>query len=199
MNIIILLIVSYLFGSIPSALIIGKKFYNKDIRMEGSGNLGGTNAGRVLGKKAGLIVTVLDVTKVLIPTLFARFFFKTNILDNFDLAALVGFIALIGHSYPVFARFRGGKGVSSFLGVGLVLNPIIALFIFIMWILLKRITNYVSISSMVSCMFAPFIILAIYGTRPAFYIMLAGALFIVYLHRTNIQRLLKGTENKIRK
>lgn len=199
MNTIILLIVSYLFGSIPSALIIGKKFYNKDIRLEGSGNLGGTNAGRVLGKKAGLIVTVLDVTKVLVPTLFARYFFKSGSLDNFDLAALVGFVALIGHSYPVFAGFKGGKGVSSFLGVGLVLNPLMALAIFAMWMILKRITNYVSVSSMFSCMSAPFFILGIYGIRPAFYIMLAGALFIVYLHRANIQRLLRGTENKIRK
>lgn len=192
MNIFILIVVAYLFGSIPSALIIGKKYYNKDIRLEGSGNLGGTNAGRVLGKGAGLIVTVMDVVKVLIPTLITRYYL------NFDMAALMGVIALIGHSYPIFAGFKGGKGVSSYLGIGLVLNPFIALIIFIIWTLLKRITNYVSLSSMISCLAAPFIILAVYGLRPAFYIMLAGALFIVFLHRSNIKRLLNGTENKIR-
>lgn len=193
MNIFILIIVAYLFGSIPSALIIGKKYYNKDIRLEGSGNLGGTNAGRVLGKRAGLIVTVMDVVKVLIPTLITRYCL------NFDMAALIGIIALIGHSYPIFAGFKGGKGVSSYLGIGLALNPYIALIVFIIWTLLKRITNYVSLSSMISCLTASFIILAVYGIRPAFYIMLAGALFIVYLHRSNIKRLLNGTENKIRK
>lgn len=193
MNTFILIVAAYLFGSIPSALIIGKKYYNKDIRLEGSGNLGGTNAGRVLGKKAGLIVTVMDVVKVIIPTLLARYYL------NFDMAALVGVVALIGHSYPIFAGFKGGKGVSSYLGIGLVLNPYIALSLFIFWALLKRITNYVSLSSMICCLTSPFIILAVYGLRPAFYIMLAGALFIVYLHRSNVKRLLNGTENKIRK
>lgn len=193
MNTFILIVAAYLFGSIPSALIIGKKYYNKDIRLEGSGNLGGTNAGRVLGKKAGLIVTVMDVVKVIIPTLLARYYL------NFDMAALVGIVALIGHSYPIFAGFRGGKGVSSYLGIGLVLNPYIALILFIFWTLLKRITNYVSLSSIICCLTAPFVILAVYGLRPAFYIMLAGALFIVYLHRSNVKRLLNGTENKIRK
>lgn len=193
MNTLILVVAAYLFGSIPSALIIGKKFYNKDIRLEGSGNLGGTNAGRVLGKRAGLIVTIMDVVKVLIPTLLARYYL------DFDMAALIGVIALIGHSYPIFAGFKGGKGVSSYLGIGLVLNPIIALIVFVIWMVLKRITNYVSLSSIISCLTAPFIILVVYGIRPAFYIMLIGALFIVFLHRSNIIRLLNGTENKIRK
>lgn len=193
MRIFILVVAAYLFGSIPSALIIGKKYYNKDIRLEGSGNLGGTNAGRVLGKKAGIIVTVADVLKVLIPTLLARYFL------NFDLAALIGIIALIGHCYPIFAGFKGGKGVSSYFGIGLVLNPLIALSVFIIWMVLKCITNYVSLSSIIACMTAPFIILAVYGLRPAFYIMLTGALLIVFLHRSNIKRLLNGTENKIKK
>lgn len=188
----ILVVAAYLFGSIPSALIIGKKYYNKDIRLEGSGNLGGTNAGRVLGKKAGIIVTILDVLKVLLPTLLARYFF------NFDMAALIGIVALIGHCYPIFAGFKGGKGVSSYLGIGLVLNPLIALVVFIIWIVLKRITNYVSLASIIACITAPFIFLAVYGLISTFYIMLAGAILIVFLHRSNIKRLLKGTENKIK-
>lgn len=190
---LILIVAAYLFGSIPSALIIGKKFYNKDIRLEGSGNLGGTNAGRVLGKKAGIIVTIFDVLKVFIPTLLARIFL------DFDMAALIGIVALIGHSYPIFAGFKGGKGVSSYLGIGIVLDPLIAVIVFIIWMVLKRATNYVSLSSIIACMIAPFMILFIYGLRPAFYIMFAGALFIVFLHRSNIKRLLNGTENKIRK
>lgn len=188
----ILIVAAYLFGSIPSALIIGRKYYNKDIRLEGSGNLGGTNAGRVLGKKAGLFVTIADVVKVLIPTLLARYYL------NFDMAALIGLIALVGHCFPIFARFKGGKGVSSYFGIGLVLNPLIALIVFIIWIILKRITNYVSLSSIIACMTAPFIFLIVYGPGLAFYLMLTGALFIAFLHRSNVKRLLNGTENKIR-
>ncbi len=192
MKTFILIVAAFLFGSIPSALIIGRKYYKKDIRLEGSGNLGGTNAGRVLGKKAGLIVTIADVLKVLIPTLLARYYL------GFDMAALIGVIALVGHCYPIFAGFKGGKGVSSYLGIGLVLNPFIALIVFIVWIILKRVTNYVSLSSIIACLTAPFIFLSVYGPGLVFYIMLAGALFIVFLHRSNVKRLLNGTENKIR-
>lgn len=193
MRTLIFVVAAYFFGSFPSALVIGKKYYNKDIRLEGSGNLGGTNAGRVLGKKAGLIVTVADVLKVLIPTLLAKYFL------NFDMAVLIGIIALVGHCFPIFAGFKGGKGVSSYLGIGLVLNPLIALIVFIIWMVLKRLTNYVSLSSIISCFTAPFIFLAVYGLGITFYLMLFGALLIVYLHRSNIERLIKGTENKIRK
>lgn len=190
---LILIVAAYLFGSIPTALIIGKKYYNKDIRLEGSGNLGGTNAGRVLGKRAGFIVSAADVLKVLIPTLLARYYL------NFNMAALIGVVALAGHCYPAFAGFKGGKGVSSYLGIGLGLNPFIAVIAFIIWIVSRRITNYVSLSSIIACMIAPFMFLAVYGSGQAFYIMLAGALLIVFLHRSNIKRLLNGTENKIRK
>jgi glycerol-3-phosphate acyltransferase PlsY len=193
MKIFIFVVAAYLLGSIPSALIIGKTFFNKDIRKEGSGNLGGTNAGRVLGKKVGIIVSALDILKVFIPTLLARIYL------GFDMAALIGIFAMLGHCYPVFAGFRGEKGVSSYTGIGLVLNPFIAAAMFVIWTVLKRITNYVSLSSIITCIIASFIILGVYGPGLAFYVMLAGALFVVYLHRANIKRLLNGTENKIRK
>lgn len=193
MRTLILIFAAYLFGSIPSALIIGKKYYNKDIRLEGSGNLGGTNAGRVLGKKVGFIVSAVDVLKVFIPTLLARYYV------SFDFAALIGIIALVGHSYPIFAGFKGGKGVSSFLGIGLAMNPLVALIVFIIWTILKKITNYVSLSSMIACITAAFIFLLIYGPRPVSYLLFIGALFIIFLHRSNVKRLINGTENKIRK
>jgi glycerol-3-phosphate acyltransferase PlsY len=193
MNILFFIVAAYILGSIPTALIIGKVFYNKDIRQEGSGNLGGTNAGRVLGKNVGIAVSVLDILKVFIPTLLAKKYL------GFDTAALIGIFAMLGHCYPLFAGFRGGKGVSSYFGIGLALNPIIAGTLFVIWIILRRITNYVSLSSMIACFSASFVILYIYGPISAFYVMLAGSLFIVYLHRANIQRLLNGTENKVRK
>jgi glycerol-3-phosphate acyltransferase PlsY len=192
MSLVFLVIAAYLLGSFPTALVIGRKYYNKDIREEGSGNLGGTNAGRVLGKKIGMIVSALDILKVLIPTVLSRIFF------GMDTAAIVGVCAMIGHCYPAFAGFRGGKGVSSYLGIGIALNPFIAAGMFIIWILLRRITNYVSLSSMIACLSAAIVILFTYGPGITFYVMLAAALFVIFLHRSNITRLLRGTENKVR-
>lgn len=193
MNLKILIIVAYLLGSFPTALLIGQKYFKKDIRREGSGNLGGTNAGRVLGKKIGLIVSLIDVLKVFIPSLIAKIYF------GIDDAALVGFAAMLGHCYPIFAHFKGGKGVSSYLGIGIALNPYISFAVFLIWFALRYITNYVSVASMISCLVASMAILIYYGNIKAFYIMLFAALFVIYLHRENIKRLIDGTENKVRK
>jgi glycerol-3-phosphate acyltransferase PlsY len=190
---LILILAAYLCGSIPSALIIGKKFFNKDIRLEGSGNLGGTNAGRVLGNRVGIIVSIADILKVLIPTALTRYFY------GFDMAALIGIFAMVGHCYPIFAGFKGGKGVSSYLGIGIILNPLVSIIVFAIWFILRKITNYVSLSSIIACLLAPIFIYFFHGIRPAFFTMLFGAIFIVFLHRANIKRLIDGTENKIKK
>lgn len=188
-------ILGYLMGSFPTGLFIGKKYFKKDIRKEGSGNMGGTNAGRILGKKAGIIVSFLDILKVFIPTLLARIYFGKTGVNEY---ALVGLAAMIGHAFPVFAGFRGGKCVSSYLGIGLLLNPYVAISIFVLWIVLRYVTNYVSVASMVSCLTASITIFFIYGNEPVSYIMLAAALFVVFLHRANIKRIINGTENKVR-
>lgn len=185
-------IIAYLIGSFPTALVVGKVFYGIDIRNHGSNNLGGTNAGRVLGKKPGFIVSLVDVLKVFIPVLIMKKFLGVQY------AALIGMLGMLGHCFPVFAGFKGGKGVSSFVGIIFALNFYIGIIILILWKILKHTTNYVSVASMLICFIASFIFLYKYGAGIAFYSLFAGAVFIVYLHRTNIKRLMNGSENKVK-
>lgn len=194
MKIFLLAVLSYIIGSFPTGVVIGKKFYNIDIREHGSKNMGGTNAGRVLGKKAGIIVTVIDIAKLMIPTYLARRYY------GIDIAAIIGACGMVGHAYPVFAKFKGGKCVSSYMGVMLVLNPLSALIPFAIWNILKYVLNYVSLSSMIACVLSAFLFKFFSPENQiAFYVMLAAAFFVIFLHRANIKRLLNGTENKTRK
>lgn len=198
MKIVLFAIISYLIGSIPTALIIGEKFFNKDIRNFGSKNLGGTNAGRVLGKKAGFFVSLFDVLKIFIPCLLVKIFFGRNA------AAITGFFGMLGHCYPMFAGFKGGKGVSSLMGIAIVLDWRVTPIIFVIWELLKFITNYVSVSSILSCYIVSFLFLFFdcigKGNKylPAFFTMLIAASFVTFKHKSNIKRLMSGTENKVR-
>lgn len=156
LNLVLAIIFGYLFGSIPFALIIGKVFYNTDIRTKGSGNLGGTNAGRVLGKAAGISVTVFDTLKATIVILLVFQFAP-------QYAAIAGVFAAIGHSYPIFAQFKGGKAVSSaagyLLGVAIIMSKIVELFIIpaSLFFLLLKLTKYASLSSMVAATVSIFI------------------------------------------
>lgn len=193
MDLFLFSVLGYLMGSIPTALLIGQKYFNKDIRKEGSGNMGGTNAGRVLGRQTGIIVSVLDILKVFIPALLARIYLGV------DECTIVGLAAMLGHAFPIFAGFKGGKCVSSYMGIGIILNPYIAAGIFVLWFSLRYATNYVSLASIISCIVASAVIFILYGFRPASYIMFAAALLVIYLHRANIKRLIDGTENKVRK
>lgn len=196
LKLILAIIFGYLFGSIPFALIIGKVFYNTDIRTQGSGNLGGTNAGRVLGKLAGISVTAFDTLKATVVILLVFQFAP-------EYAAIAGVFAAIGHSYPLFAQFKGGKAVSSaagyLLGIAIIQSKIIELFIIpaSLFFLILKITKYVSLSSMIAATTSIFI--AYFVTRDfllTFYFVLIDVL-IIYRHRENIKRLLKGTERKV--
>ncbi|MGL5540086.1 MAG: glycerol-3-phosphate 1-O-acyltransferase PlsY [Erysipelotrichaceae bacterium] len=194
--ILLAIFVGYIIGSIPFALVIGKLFYKTDIRTKGSGNLGGTNAGRVLGKEAGIAVSVLDVVKVLvavgITTLFAP-----------EYAMFAGVAASFGHCYPLFANFKGGKAVSTLIGflLGMAVFVVPNIWIFLAPVLCFFITLYftkmVSLSSMVTSVFATGLVFVI--TQNAI-ITLATALLavlVIYRHRANITRIRKGTESKI--
>ncbi len=204
MNTTVLLVyaIAYLFGSIPFALIIGKVFYNTDIRTSGSGNLGGTNAGRVLGKAAGVSVATLDTLKAFVVILVATQFLP----DEPGYVAFAGVFAAIGHCYPIFAQFRGGKAVSTafgyLLGVSLFLvNPILVLVLFFLPVAIAlislKITKYVSFSAMLSVTIT--VILAFF-VQPDLRISLALVMIdilLIYRHRSNIERLRNGTERKV--
>lgn len=197
MNVIIMILMAYLLGSIPSALWVGKLLYKTDIRAHGSGNLGATNTFRVLGKKAGFIVTLMDILKGTAATLllFIPFFAEANINP-----LIIGTFAVVGHMYPIFANFKGGKAVATSGGVILGYHwPIFILLLLSFFIALK-LSKMVSFSSM-SVAIVGFIYSAIYFilTKDIYLpiIITLLAIFIFYRHRSNISRIREGTEPKI--
>ena len=195
MDILIPVLLAYLLGSIPSALWIGKMFYNTDVRTKGSGNLGATNTFRVLGPTAGLIVTVLDILKGTAATLIPMYI-DTNIHP-----LVFGLIAVVGHMYPVFAKFKGGKAVATSGGILLGYQwPLFLVAVAVLLIGLK-ITKMVSLSSMILAVVAVIyaIIYAVNtGDYPFLAVILVLASFIFYRHRANIARIRAGTEPKIK-
>lgn len=199
MELILIALTGYLVGSVPFALLIGKLFYKTDVRQHGSGNLGGSNTGRVLGKEAGLAVMTLDFLKVtLVVALSAAF------CTHPWAAACGGLAAGIGHCYPVFAQFRGGKAVAALYGFlfGIWVcgghSPLVFFLPLGTFLLVLFATKIVALSSMVSAAVA---VVCMWLTGAHFSGMTATVLFallIIQRHRSNIQRMLQGTENRIR-
>lgn len=193
---ILLIQLGYLYGSIPFALVIGKVFYNTDVRESGSGNLGGTNAGRVLGKKAGISVIVLDALKaVIIFYLSSYLSLKFNL--NPDIKYIAGLACIFGHCYPIFAEFRGGKAVSTSLGYFLCIEPLYAVVAIVVFLLVLKISKYVSLSSISTALIVlcitPFLAVSI----TAKLCMLVAVILLVYRHKDNIKRIKNHTESKI--
>ena len=193
---ILLILLGYLYGSIPFALVIGKVFYNTDVRESGSGNLGGTNAGRVLGKKAGISVIVLDALKaVTIFYLSSYLSLKSNL--NPDIKYIAGLACIFGHCYPIFAEFRGGKAVSTSLGYFLCIEPLYAVVAIVVFLLVLKISKYVSLSSISTALIVlcitPFLAVSI----TAKLCMLIAVILLVYRHKDNIKRIKNHTESKI--
>ena len=182
---------AYLLGSIPSGLWIGRKFFQIDIRQHGSGNLGATNSFRILGKKAGTIVLLMDLLKGSISVL---------LLKQMDLHGIspliIALFAVIGHTYPLFANFKGGKAVATFAGVILAYQPVLFLIGLGIFILTLAISKMVSFTSMLTISIG--VLLSLYFQDIVLTIIaLLADIFIIYRHRTNIQRILNGTEAKV--
>ncbi|CDK42630.1 TPA: glycerol-3-phosphate 1-O-acyltransferase PlsY [Listeria monocytogenes] len=193
-NLILLSLLAYVIGSIPSGLWIGKIFYKKDIREFGSGNLGATNSFRVLGIKAGSIVTVMDILKGTVATLLP-FFFQLNVDHHFWL--LTGAFAIIGHSFPLFAGFRGGKAVATSAGVILAYAPLLFVAALVVFLVTLKLSKYVSLSSMIGAL-AALIISLFMGDWILIVLVACIALFVIWRHRANITRILNGEEPKIK-
>lgn len=186
------LFLSYLIGSLSFALVVGKLFYKTDIRGYGSGNLGATNTFRVLGKKAGLIVAVADLLKGTFACLLPQIF---NSTVN---PIICGLLAILGHVFPVFAGFKGGKAVATSTGVLLFLTPLGTLTGFVVFKLTLILSKYVSLSSMLAGI-AIFIYSLIFEDKVIIALSLFISVLVIILHRQNIKRIIKGTENKIGK
>ncbi|ACD66068.1 protein of unknown function DUF205 [Sulfurihydrogenibium sp. YO3AOP1] len=186
-NFIVYLIITYLLGSIPFGLIISKLF-GKDIRKEGSGNIGATNVTRVLGKKAGILVLILDMLKGFLPIYIAKYIFDTKLIS------LLAIASVIGHCFSIFLKFKGGKGVATAIGVLLALSSKTALIVIMFWLGVFLVSGYVSLASMLSASISwviiKFIENNIYYTYAAFII----GLIVILKHKDNLDRLLKGTE-----
>lgn len=185
-------LVAYLLGSIPSGLWVGQYFFQKDIRQFGSGNLGSTNAFRVLGKKAGSIVLFCDVFKGFLAMILAMTLFKQESLSPLWIASF----AVIGHTFPLFASFKGGKAVATFAGMILAYQPLLLLYGLILFLALLAITRMVSLTAMVTITAGVFLSL-LFNDWALTAFALAIDIFIIYRHRSNIQRILNGTENKV--
>lgn len=194
--ILIFAVVAYLIGSIPTGYLIVKAKTGQDIRTIGSGSTGATNVKRVLGKKWFFTVMVLDAIKGMVPVLIAKYL---TFGDSLGLVAVVSAVmVIIGHSKPLFLGFKGGKSVASGIGTIYALNFYVGLILTVVWSIITYFTKYVSVGSIIALICAPF--LMYFLKNPIGYTVYAtiAAIYIVYLHRENIKRLLKGTENKVR-
>jgi len=191
MNYVLFAILAYLLGSIPSALIVGKIGYNLDIREHGSGNLGATNTFRVLGIKAGAIVTLADILKGTIATVIPLL-----VLDSDVSALIIGLFAVIGHTYPLFAKFSGGKAVATSSGIILGVSPLLFIIMIASFLITLYISKYVSLSSMITGIIS--IVVTIIMKSIVLLVMVSLlTIFVFYRHKENIRRIKNKTEPKI--
>ena len=188
-----LIILSYFFGAIPSGVWIGKIFKNIDVRDYGSKNSGATKSYRVLGAKLGIAVLIIDVLKGFIPLYIAS---KFNLKYN-DLVIL-GLVAILAHTFSCFISFKGGKGVATSLGVFLFLAPVITLILLVIFILVVYFTKYISLGSITAAFLLPIFTFFTHRDTYLFTLSVVIAIFVIYRHKTNISRLLSGTENKFK-
>lgn len=191
MEYVIFAIIAYLLGSIPSALIVGKMGYKIDIRKHGSGNLGATNTFRVLGIKAGIIVTIADILKGTIATL------PPLLVDVEIYRLVIGLFAVVGHTYPIFAKFKGGKAVATSGGIILGVSPLLFVSAVVVFIFTLYISKYVSLSSIITAVITVIVAILLNESKGLIAVTCAIAIFVSYRHKTNIKRIQNGTEPKI--
>jgi glycerol-3-phosphate acyltransferase PlsY len=201
MNEFFLIILAYLLGSIPTSLIISRTQFNIDIRDYGSGNAGATNTFRVLGSRWGSVVMFLDVLKGILAVKLALLlpFYIDNEFARTNFQIGLGLAAVLGHIFPIWADFRGGKGVATLFGLIIAISPFTALGCVGVFLLVLFLTRFVSLSSILASMAFPVFILVIFNVENDAYriFAIAVALLVVLTHQKNIGRLLSGSENKV--
>ena len=188
MNLIFFIIFSYLLGSIPFGKLVGKK-YGVDIQKKGSGNIGATNALRLLGWKPGVLVLVLDVLKGFIPVRLALQALPLNQV------LIIGLIIILAHIFPIWLKFKGGKGVATGLGILFAINPVMAVIPLIVFLIVFLITKIVSVSSILATGFLFLVSSLVFPKMTIFSLCLL--IIIMWTHRENLSRLIKGTEKRI--
>lgn len=200
MTIAILIILAYFIGSIPTAVIVSKKYYGIDIREHGSGNAGATNTFRILGSKAGAAVMLIDMLKGFLAAklaLLSVFPWDSEAITNLQI--FLGLAAVVGHIFPIWADFRGGKGIATLFGMILAIQPLVAISLIGVFILMLYLTRYVSLSSISASIAFPVLILFIFKEPEISYrfFAIATACLVILTHYKNIGRLLHGNESKV--
>lgn len=192
----LLLLASYLLGATPTSYLIARSVRGIDLREHGSGNLGATNAFRVLGWKAATPIFLFDIFKGWLP---AALFPLWDGIDGWAWPLAYGAASVIGHVFSIYVGFRGGKGVATGAGVFLALAPTAVLAGLAVWLLLVFTTGYVSLASITAAVVLPVAVLIVQGANPIFYLALVLAAFVIYAHRSNVRRLLRGEEHRFRR
>jgi glycerol-3-phosphate acyltransferase PlsY len=197
MNVFLAFLVAYLLGSIPSAVWLGKWLHGMDVREHGSKNAGATNSFRVLGKRTGIMVLLLDVSKGVLSMMVCRLILGDT--ESMLYQMIAAGICVLGHVFPVFAGFRGGKGVATSLGVFLGLNPLTAVTCMVVFLVVFLISRYVSLSSITAAFLLPFISFFIYHqeAREVLYFNIILSLIVILAHHKNIKRLIAGEEQRM--
>lgn len=188
------LIVIYLIAAIPSGIVLARVMGYEDVRDKGSGNIGATNVYRVAGKLAGILTLIGDILKGFFPLLA----YKAWLAPTSTQLGVACAMAIVGHCYPVYLKFKGGKGVATALGIFLVLSPQAVLGAALVFILAVAISRFISLGSVLAAMSAPLLVLMLGHPQPEFLATLFIAALIIWRHRTNIKRLLDGSENRFK-
>ena len=201
MNEILLIVLAYLIGSIPTSIWVSRKFFNIDIRDYGSGNAGATNTFRVLGPKWGSFVMMVDVLKGVVATsLYILLpYYLMNEWDRTNFMIGLGLASVLGHIFPIWANFKGGKGVATLLGMAVAIQPVVAICCIGVFLIVLYLTRFVSLSSILAGVSFMVFILFIFNEKETLYRIFAVlvALMVVLTHQKNISRILKGTEGKV--
>lgn len=200
---VLLVILAYLIGSIPTSVWVSKRFFGIDIREYGSGNAGATNTYRVLGPKWGTFVMIVDMLKGVAATslyvFIPHYMGENHEIIRTNLMIGLGIAAVLGHVFPIWANFKGGKGVATLFGMIVAIQPVVALCCTGVFLLVLFLTRFVSLSSMLSSVAFTVLILFIFNDDVTSYriFSIAVALIVILTHQKNINRLLKGTESKV--
>lgn len=204
---IVCALMAYLIGSIPSAIWVGRKFYGIDVREHGSGNAGATNVFRVLGKGPGTVVLLMDIIKGFLSVMLAYqmgYYFAEQGMQSSQMTGFFpvafGVLSVVGHMLPIFAKFKGGKGVATLFGVIIALDPRVAGLGLLVFVIVNIITGYVSVGSLMAGLSIPVLFLQVFGYRDVSLVVFSVSvgILIVYTHRKNIRRLMAGEETKSR-
>jgi len=200
MNIAVLIVLAYLLGSVPTAVWVSKRLFGIDIREHGSGNAGATNTFRILGARAGTAVMIIDMLKGFIAVKLALFApYSIHSEQSVNLQIFLGLFAVVGHIFPIWAEFKGGKGIATLFGMILSIQPLVAVSMVGVFMLMLYVTRYVSLSSITASIAFPLMIFFIFREPELSYriFAIATAFLVVLTHHKNINRLINGSESKV--